>query len=147
MIIAISPRGVQVCSSTCVQLSKVVVIAFFMGAYAVPRNGDNPTVVASFINSTDIEGLKTPSCVPFLRLNVSRVKQGAEVFTRYALDLAEYLQTLEQRLFSEGLHTLGHAPAAAETEQYLAAYFGDDLPQDVSFRPQDVMFGMGVGRY
>ncbi|CAN0395132.1 unnamed protein product, partial [Hapterophycus canaliculatus] len=58
----------------------------------------------------------------------------AEKFAEYALELAEYLQTVEQRLFSEGLHTLGHAPTAAETEQYLAAYFGDDLPQDVSLR-------------
>ncbi|CAM9309741.1 unnamed protein product [Ectocarpus sp. 4 AP-2014] len=55
----------------------------------------------------------------------------AEVFMEYARELSEYLQTLEQRLFSEGLHTLGHAPTAAETEQYLAAYFGDDLPPDV----------------
>ncbi|CAB1111031.1 unnamed protein product [Ectocarpus sp. CCAP 1310/34] len=57
--------------------------------------------------------------------------EDAEVFVEYARELSEYLQTLEQRLFSEGLHTLGHAPTAAETEQYLAAYFGDDLPPDV----------------
>lgn len=49
----------------------------------------------------------------------------------YARELSAYLQTLEQRLFSEGLHTLGHAPDADETEQYLAAYFGDDLPPEV----------------
>ena len=49
----------------------------------------------------------------------------------YARELSAYLQTLEQRLFSEGLHTIGHAPTAPETEQYLAAYFGDDLPEEV----------------
>lgn len=58
--------------------------------------------------------------------------QEAEGFEEYARELSEYLQTLEQRLFSEGLHTLGHVPTAAETEQYLAAYFGDDLPGEVS---------------
>ena len=57
--------------------------------------------------------------------------QEAEEFSEYARDLSEYLLTLEQRLFSEGLHTLGHPPDAAETEQYLAAYYGDDLPAEV----------------
>lgn len=57
--------------------------------------------------------------------------QGADEFVEYALDLSAYLQTLEQRLFSEGLHTIGHAPTAPETEQYLSAYFGDDLPPEV----------------
>eukprot|EP00903_Cladosiphon_okamuranus_P008053 g7767.t1 len=57
--------------------------------------------------------------------------QGADAFVEYARELSEYLQTLEQRLFSEGLHTIGHAPTAPETEQYLAAYFGDDLPHEV----------------
>lgn len=60
--------------------------------------------------------------------------QEAEGFKEYARDLSEYLQTLEQRLFSEGLHTLGHVPTAAETQQYLAAYFGDDLPAEVSLK-------------
>lgn len=58
----------------------------------------------------------------------------------YARELSDYLQTLEQRLFSEGLHTLGHAPTAAETEQYLAAYFGDDLPPDVSITSTFVQY-------
>lgn len=57
--------------------------------------------------------------------------QGADDFVEYARELSAYLQTLEQRLFSEGLHTIGHAPTAPETEQYLAAYFGDDLPAEV----------------
>lgn len=60
-----------------------------------------------------------------------RLVQEADAFVEYARELSAYLQTLEQRLFSEGLHTIGHAPTASETEQYLTAYFGDDLPQEV----------------
>jgi cobalamin biosynthesis Mg chelatase CobN len=32
------------------------------------------------------------------------------VFDEYILELSSYLQVLEQRLFSEGLHSLGQAP-------------------------------------
>lgn len=57
--------------------------------------------------------------------------QEAKAFSEYARDLSEYLLTLEQRLFSEGLHTLGHLPTAEETEQYLTAYYADQLPPEV----------------
>lgn len=57
--------------------------------------------------------------------------QEAEAFSEYARDLSDYLLTLEQRLFSEGLHTLGHAPTSSEMEQYLSAYYGDQLPAEV----------------
>ena len=48
-------------------------------------------------------------------------------FQAYLLDLYEYLQVLENRLFSFGLHVFGEAPTAEELQQYLQAYFGDDL--------------------
>lgn len=53
---------------------------------------------------------------------------SAEVFDRYLVRLYEYLQVLENRLFSAGLHTLGHPPTAEELATYLQAYLGDRLP-------------------
>ena len=35
------------------------------------------------------------------------------------------------RLFSEGLHVLGRAPGETQMAQYLSAFFGDDLPEQV----------------
>lgn len=55
---------------------------------------------------------------------------AAATFNAYMAKLSEYLQVLEQRLFSEGLHTLGRPPSAPQTLQYLSAYFdSDQLPQ------------------
>ena len=38
-----------------------------------------------------------------------------------------WLQVVETRLFSEGLHALGQPPSPDKLEQYLEAYFGDGL--------------------
>ncbi|MBD1910253.1 MULTISPECIES: magnesium chelatase subunit H [unclassified Leptolyngbya] len=54
---------------------------------------------------------------------------SAEVFNRYLLKLYEYLQVLENRLFSSGLHVLGDAPDEDRMRDYLAAYFGEEWPQ------------------
>ncbi|HIK45298.1 MAG TPA: magnesium chelatase subunit H, partial [Leptolyngbyaceae cyanobacterium M65_K2018_010] len=56
---------------------------------------------------------------------------SAEVFNRYITTLYDYLQVLENRLFSSGLHVLGQAPDAEQLRSYLAAYFGDELPAEV----------------
>lgn len=40
-------------------------------------------------------------------------------------------QVLEGRLYSEGLHVLGAAPSSSATAQFLSAYMGDRLPQEV----------------
>ena len=40
------------------------------------------------------------------------------------------MQVVESRLFSEGLHVLGKPPEAGQMAQYLAAYFGPDLPEE-----------------
>ncbi|MBF2034774.1 MAG: magnesium chelatase subunit H [Leptolyngbyaceae cyanobacterium T60_A2020_046] len=53
------------------------------------------------------------------------------VFNRYLVTLYEYLQVLENRLFSSGLHVLGQPPTGEELYRYLTAYFGDDLPPDL----------------
>ncbi|MGB3291772.1 MAG: magnesium chelatase subunit H [Phormidesmis sp.] len=47
------------------------------------------------------------------------------VFDEYLAVLYPYLQRLENRLFSSGLHVLGAAPTDEQMESYLEAYFGD----------------------
>lgn len=59
---------------------------------------------------------------------------SADAFNRYLVRLYEYLQVVESRLFSTGLHTLGEAPTPAQLEAYLQAFFGEDLPTEVIHR-------------
>ena len=54
-----------------------------------------------------------------------------ESLISYLVTLYEYLQLLENRLFSSGLHVLGQVPDAAVRYSYLAAYFGEALKPDV----------------
>ncbi|WP_218082408.1 magnesium chelatase subunit H [Anthocerotibacter panamensis] len=54
--------------------------------------------------------------------------QGEEPFDAYVIRLYGYLQEVENRLFSSGLHTLGQAPTEEQCIAYLSAYFGDRLP-------------------
>ncbi len=55
---------------------------------------------------------------------------SAQVFSRYLVKLYAYLQELETRLFSSGLHVLGESPNSDQLGSYLRAYFGEDLPED-----------------
>jgi magnesium chelatase subunit H len=50
---------------------------------------------------------------------------SADAFNHYLVKLYEYLQVVENRLFSSGLHTLGDNPTPEEMDSYLQAYFGD----------------------
>ncbi|NJR24943.1 MAG: magnesium chelatase subunit H [Richelia sp. CSU_2_1] len=50
-----------------------------------------------------------------------------DAFNRYLVKLYEYLQIVESRLFSEGLHVLGEPPNSEEMRSYLEAYFGERL--------------------
>ncbi|NJO78983.1 MAG: magnesium chelatase subunit H [Cyanobacteria bacterium RM1_2_2] len=52
-----------------------------------------------------------------------------QTFNDYLVELYDYLQILENRLFSSGLHVLGEPPNAEELQRYLQAYFGEDLPE------------------
>ncbi|CAL8470018.1 g9560 [Coccomyxa elongata] len=52
-----------------------------------------------------------------------------EAFAEYAGRLNQYLQVVEGRLFSEGLHVLGQPPSPDQMRQYLSAYFGEGLPE------------------
>ncbi|MEH1821686.1 MAG: magnesium chelatase subunit H [Nostoc sp.] len=51
---------------------------------------------------------------------------SSHAFDDYLVELYEYLQVLENRLFSSGLHTLGEAPNEEELASYLEAYFGEE---------------------
>ncbi|WP_044205083.1 magnesium chelatase subunit H, partial [Coleofasciculus chthonoplastes] len=62
--------------------------------------------------------------IPFTPDNVRLF--SAEVFNHYLVKLYEYLQVVEQRLFSSGLHTLGEPPNPETLASYLNAYFGDN---------------------
>jgi magnesium chelatase subunit H len=54
---------------------------------------------------------------------------SADVFNSYLVKLYEYLQVLESRLFSSGLHTLGEPPTPEGLISYLEAYF--ELPKEI----------------
>jgi magnesium chelatase subunit H len=54
---------------------------------------------------------------------------SAHAFNDYLVKLYEYLQVLESRLFSSGLHTLGEVPDEEEMAAYLQAYFGNEPPR------------------
>jgi magnesium chelatase subunit H len=56
---------------------------------------------------------------------------STHVFNDYLVKLYEYLQVVETRLFSSGLHTLGDAPDSEQMASYLQAYFGEELPEKV----------------
>lgn len=54
-----------------------------------------------------------------------------EVLTAYFSTIYEYLQVVEQRLFSSGLHTLGELPNTEALKSYLNAYFDQELDDEV----------------
>ena len=53
--------------------------------------------------------------------------QDPDAFGTWLVRLGTYLQLLENRLFSSGLHTLGEPPDAEQRLGYLKAYVGDGL--------------------
>jgi magnesium chelatase subunit H len=57
---------------------------------------------------------------------------GEDTFNRYLTKLYAYLQVIESRLFSSGLHVLGSVPTPELIGSYLNAYFGDELPGEVT---------------
>ncbi len=54
-----------------------------------------------------------------------------DVFNHYLVKLYEYLQVLENRLFSSGLHILGQAPTPEQLKTYLQAYLGETLTPEM----------------
>jgi magnesium chelatase subunit H len=51
------------------------------------------------------------------------------VINQYFVQVYEYLQVLEQRLFSSGLHVLGQKPSEEGLKSYLEAYFDGGLSE------------------
>ncbi|PIG93466.1 magnesium chelatase subunit H [Gloeocapsopsis sp. IPPAS B-1203] len=69
------------------------------------------------------------------RLGITFTPENARLFSNaafnhYLVQLYEYLQVLENRLFSSGLHILGEPPTAEELASYLQAYFSDELSEE-----------------
>ncbi|MCU0526671.1 MAG: magnesium chelatase subunit H [Elainella sp. Prado103] len=69
------------------------------------------------------------------RLGIEFTPENANLFSNQAFQnylgqIYDYLQVLETRLFSSGLHVLGQPPDAAELRGYLTAYLGDRLPDE-----------------
>ncbi|MEM6752603.1 MAG: cobaltochelatase subunit CobN, partial [Cyanobacteria bacterium P01_C01_bin.38] len=62
--------------------------------------------------------------IEFTPENIGMFSQNA--FNDYLVKLYEYLQVLENRLFSSGLHILGEAPNQEEMKSYLDAYFEEE---------------------
>jgi magnesium chelatase subunit H len=75
--------------------------------------------------------------IEFTLENVQLFSQQA--FNHYLVQLYEYLQVLETRLFSSGLHVLGQPPSEDELQSYLKAYFGDACPDMAKLAPQQPM--------
>ncbi len=66
------------------------------------------------------------------KLGIDFNLENAKLFSkqallRYFIQVYDYLQVLEQRLFSSGLHTLGEAPDEEQLCSYLNAYFSPEL--------------------
>ncbi|MDY6781488.1 MAG: magnesium chelatase subunit H [Cyanobacteriota bacterium] len=65
------------------------------------------------------------------KLGIAFNLENAKLFSKKAINgyfvkVYEYLQVVEQRLFSSGLHTLGEKPDRASLSSYLNAYFGEE---------------------
>jgi len=80
---------------------------------------------------------------PGEKLGIAFNLENARLFSKnainnYFLQVYEYLQIVEQRLFSSGLHTLGQIPDQASLQSYLEAYFGEELSTDII---QDIVAG------
>jgi magnesium chelatase subunit H len=54
-----------------------------------------------------------------------------EVLNAYFITIYDYLQVVEQRLFSSGLHTLGEPPNTEALKSYLDAYFDQDFDEEL----------------
>jgi magnesium chelatase subunit H len=55
---------------------------------------------------------------------------SVDALNHYFVQVYNYLQVIEQRLFSSGLHTLGEPPTEEMLDSYLQAYFADKEQTD-----------------
>lgn len=78
------------------------------------------------------------------RLGIAFSLENLRLFSNHAFDdylvrLYEYLQVLESRLFSSGLHVLGEKPNEEELAGYLEAYFGKESPTQEEQQIRDLL--------
>ncbi len=85
-----------------------------------------------------------------LKQGISFTVENAKLFSKnvinqYFVQVYEYLQVLEQRLFSSGLHVLGEKPSEEGLKSYLEAYFDGELSEGeiegiISHKDKDTHF-------
>ena len=68
------------------------------------------------------------------KLGIEFTAENTKLFSKQALNeyfvqIYDYLQIVEQRLFSSGLHILGEKPTQEQLQSYLEAYFDDTYSQ------------------
>jgi len=78
------------------------------------------------------------------KLGIAFTPENAQLFSnaafnKYLVQLYEYLQVLENRLFSSGLHTLGEPPNKEELDSYLEAYFGEEIVESEASQISDLL--------
>lgn len=54
----------------------------------------------------------------------------AGIFNEWIVNVGNYLDILQDRLFSSGLHVLGEIPSKSDMKSYLQAYFNNSLSDD-----------------
>jgi magnesium chelatase subunit H len=55
---------------------------------------------------------------------------SSDVFDEWVVSVANYLELLQERLFSSGLRTLGSRPSEEDVQGYLSAFYGDSLSEE-----------------
>lgn len=55
---------------------------------------------------------------------------SSDVFDEWVTSVSNYLELLQERLFSSGLHILGSKPSEDDLKGYLSAFFGDSLSEE-----------------
>ena len=87
------------------------------------------------------EGIKNG--IEFTVENIKLFSKSA--IDRYFVEVYEYLQILEQRLFSSGLHVLGEKPSVEQLKSYLEAYFDGELSEEIISRKDAKAQSRGKG--
>lgn len=67
-----------------------------------------------------------------IEFNLENIKLFSnDILNPYFSKVYEYLQVVEQRLFSAGLHTFSNNPNEEELKSYLQAYFNEQLSENL----------------
>ncbi len=74
--------------------------------------------------------------------------ENAKLFSKnavnqYFVEVYEYLQVVEERLFSSGLHTLGETPTEEALQSYLEAYFGSEWVTEEAEKIRELLLQTG----